>query len=322
MNKSRLYAILEKIRRGDSTKEERDWLVRWYEAAGEKDRDELFGEVGDIIDKMDLPSLKALKMQLSGAEMPRVVAIRNRWRTAGVAAAVLVLISSAIAGYRYFQAGRPSVTVYNTGKGETRHIRLPDGSDVTLNAGSTLKVPESLSSGERCVFLRGEAFFLVSKNGESPFSVMSEDSVLVKVLGTSFNISAYSDNMETKVAVATGKVMVSRAGRQFGVLTAGQQLTYDKGSGHFSRINGENANAWLRGIVAFRGNTLNEVVEALSRIYNKQVRLERDVDGELQFTGNFEKEIGIDNILKMVCILHNLEYAHIDNQIIIRRKGL
>lgn len=295
-------------------------LVQWYESAGEADADELFEEVGDIIDKMDLPSLKALETQLSGAEKPRVIAFRSRWRRVGVAAAVLVLMLSTIVGYRYFRGGRPSLVVYSTGKGETRQIRLPDGSDVTLNAGSTLKVPESLSSGERNVFLEGEAFFSISKNEKSPFSIMSEDSVLVKVLGTSFNISAYSSNIETKVAVSTGKVAVSRAGQEFGVLTAGQQLTYNKASRLFSRINEKNAASWLQGIVAFRANTLNEVVETLSRIYNKRVLLKPDVDAALQFTGNFEKEMGIDNILQMICTLHDLEYAYKDNQIIISRK--
>lgn len=322
MNKSRLYSILEKIRRGDSTKEERDLLIQWYKAADEADADELFGEVGDIIDSMDLPSLESLKMQLSDAEMPKVITIRNRWRRVSIAAAVLVLIFSTIGIYHFFKGGRSSMMVYSTGKGETRHIRLPDGSDVSLNAGSTLKVPESFLSEERSVLLEGEAFFSISKNEKLPFSVMSEDSVIVKVLGTSFNVSAYSSNMETKVAVLTGKVLISKADQQFGLFAAGQQLTYNKGSRNFSRTNEDNADAWLKGTVAFRGNTVKEVAETLSRIYNKQIKLKPDVNGELQFTGNFEKELGIDSILKMICALHSLEYEYKDNQIVIGRKQL
>lgn len=322
MNKSRLYSILEKIRRGDSTKEERDLLIQWYKTAGEADADELFSEVGDIIDSMDLPSLKSLEMQLSGAEIPKVITIRHRWRRVGVAAAVLVLIFSTIGVYRFFKGSQPSMMVYSTGKGETRHIRLPDGSDVSLNAGSALKVPESFLSGERSVFLEGEAFFSISKNEKLPFSVMSEDSVMVKVLGTSFNVSAYRSNLETKVAVLTGKVVISKAGQQFGPFAAGQQLTYNKSTRRYSRTNEDNADAWLKGTVAFRANTLNEVVETLSRIYNKQIKLKPDVNAELQFTGNFEKELGIDSILKMICVLHSLEYVYKDNQIVIGRKQL
>ncbi|WP_343306902.1 FecR domain-containing protein [Chitinophaga niabensis] len=322
MNRSRLYAILEKIKKGNSTKEERDLLVQWYEAADEADAEELFDEVGDIIDRMDLPSLKTLEMQLSDTEMPRVIPIRNRWRRLGIAAAVLILVFSTIGVYRSFKGSRLSMTVYSTGKGETRHIRLPDGSEVTLNASSALKVPESFLSEERSVFLKGEAFFSVSKSEKLPFSVLSEDSVLVKVLGTSFNINAYSSNIETKVAVLTGKVAISKADQQLGLFSAGQQLIYNKDSRLFSRTNEENADAWLKGTVAFRGNTLNEVVETLSRVYNKEIALKPGVNGELQFTGNFEKELGIDNILKMVCALHSLEYTYKNNQIVISRKQL
>lgn len=320
MNKDQLHSILEKIREGNSTKEERDLLVQWYEAAIEADADELFNEVGDIIDKMDVSSLKELEMQLSEPGKPKMTAILNRWRLVGIAAATVVLIFSTIAGFRYFRNGEPVVMVYSTGKGEIRQIHLPDGSEVTLNAVSMLTVPESFESEERKVLLKGEAFFSVAKSENLPFSVMADDSLLVKVLGTSFNISAYGSNMEMEVAVSTGKVTVSKADRHFGVLTAGQQLAYNKTSRLFSRTSDRNAAAWLRGIVAFRGNTLQEVVETLNRMYGKQVLLQPGVNGALQVTGNFRKEQGIDNILQMICSLHHLEYTYKNNQIVIGRK--
>lgn len=322
MNKARLYSILDKIRKGNSTKEERDMLAQWYESAGEADADELFDEVGNIIDEMDRHSLEALEKQLSAPVKTRVIAIGGRWRGIRIAAAVLVLVFATIAGYRYFKGNPASGLRYTAGKGETRHIRLPDGSEVTLNAGSSLEVPGSFGSAERKVLLNGEAFFAVSKNEKAPFSVMSEDSVLVEVLGTSFNISAYGSHAETKVAVSAGKVAVSRASQRFGILAAGQQLAYDKNRRHFLLINDDNAAAWLKGIVAFRGNTLNEVAETLSRTYDKQVRLKPGVDGELQITGNFKKEQGIDNILKMICALHHLEYAYEDGLIVIGKLPL
>jgi len=320
MNKDQVHSILEKIRKGNSTREERNLLVQWYEAAIDADADELFNEVGDIIDKMDISSLKELEMQLSEPGKPKMTAILNRWRLVGVAAAVAVLIFSTIAGFRYFRKGEPAMMVYSTGKGEIREIHLPDGSEVTLNAVSVLTVPESFESGERKVLLKGEAFFSVAKSENLPFSVATDDSLMVKVLGTSFNISAYGSNMETAVAVSTGKVTVSKAGRHFGVLTAGQQLAYNKGSRLFSRTSDRNAAVWLKGIVAFRGNTLQEVAETLYRMYGKQVLLQPGVDGELQFTGNFEKAQGVDNILQIVCSLHHLEYAYKGNQIVISRK--
>lgn len=97
--------------------------------------------------------------------------------------------------------------VYATEYGEQANVRLPDGSQVLLNVGSTLKVPTNFGNGSREVMLEGEALFTVTSLTSVPFSVKS-GSTVTRVLGTSFLVRRYSTDSTVTVAVRDGRVAV------------------------------------------------------------------------------------------------------------------
>ena len=168
------------------------------------------------------------------------------------------------------------VVTRSTGAGQTLSWSLADGSRVILNAGSTLRHPETFEqSSVRRVFLEGEGFFEVTKNAEKPFEVIT-GGIVTRVLGTSFNIKAR--NNQVRVTVATGKVRVSTDDQQVTLLSDQQATSQQNEQGQYQLLKSaasmETALAWKEGKFIFDQVPLREVIEELSAVY--KVRLEVD----------------------------------------------
>ncbi len=122
--------------------------------------------------------------------------------------------------------------VYNTlstPSGGQYQVVLPDRSKVWLNSASSLHFPTAFKGNQRVVELTGEAYFEVTKNKEKPFLVKVRD-MEVKVLGTHFNINAYSDENNIKTSILEGLVKITK-GKTTGLLKSGEQgLLSDKES--------------------------------------------------------------------------------------------
>jgi ferric-dicitrate binding protein FerR (iron transport regulator) len=109
----------------------------------------------------------------------------------------------------------PAKILFNelrTPRGGGYKLQLADGSRVWLNAGSSLRYPVGFQDSVRQVFLEGEAYFEVNHDGK-PF-IVSTGSMNTRVLGTSFNISAYADDLEYKTTLLEGKVRVELQGEE------------------------------------------------------------------------------------------------------------
>ena len=100
---------------------------------------------------------------------------------------------------------------------ECKNVKLPDGTEVTLNHFSSLTYPERFRGKHRKVTLKGEGYFEVSKSKEHPFIVQAE-AVKVRVLGTHFNIEAYPGDPEVKTTLFEGSVAVSTASHPEGIV--------------------------------------------------------------------------------------------------------
>ncbi len=104
--------------------------------------------------------------------------------------------------------------------GERKHFYLPDSSEVWINAGTNLRYPKKFKTGQRTVFLDGEAYFSVRENKVKPFIVETQQ-LSVKVLGTKFNVKAYSSETKTITTLTSGKVEVTTN------LNPNEQLVFD-----------------------------------------------------------------------------------------------
>jgi transmembrane sensor len=170
--------------------------------------------------------------------------------------------------------------VYNTvstPRGGHYQVILPDGSQVWLNAASSIYFPTAFTGKERKVEITGEAYFEVAKNKTLPFVVKINNSE-VRVFGTHFNVMAYADEAAIKTTLLEGSVQFSNGLASY-MLKPGEQSELTK-SGQVKVISGvdvDNAIAWKNNMFDFENTDIESVMRQLSRwydvdvVYNKKV---------------------------------------------------
>ena len=190
--------------------------------------------------------------------------------------------------------------VYNTlttPHGGRYSVRLSDGSRVTLNAGSSLKYPVSFSDSTRTVYLQGEAFFEVMYNGK-PFIVFNEQQN-IRVLGTSFNVSAYANEPAVLTTLVEGKVQIEApVGRV--VLTPGEQSKLTGNQLSVETVNTSQYTSWLNGKFEFNHDNMDIVIKRLSRWYDFNYEFENKDAVNYHFTGRLDSDQPISSILQML----------------------
>ncbi len=174
----------------------------------------------------------------------------------------------------------PIGDVYNTvstPRGGHYQVVLPDGSQVWLNAASSIRFPTAFTGKERKVEITGEAYFEVAKNKALPFVVKVNNSE-VRVFGTHFNVMAYNDEVAIKTTLLEGSVQFSNGSSSY-MLKPGQQSELNK-SGQVKVIQDvdvDNVIAWKNNLFDFENADIEDVMRQLSRwydvdvVYNKKV---------------------------------------------------
>ena len=164
-----------------------------------------------------------------------------------------------------------------TPNGGQYQITLADGSRVTLNAASALTYPAEFTGDLREVTLEGEAYFEVAKNTGKPFIVHTPKQRL-EVLGTSFNIQAYSNETAVKTTVLTGSVRVSRgadsgAKQKSRILIPRQQsiVSDSETEIHVRTVDPESVIAWKNGLFNFHGLSIDESLKQVGRWYDVRI---------------------------------------------------
>lgn len=156
-----------------------------------------------------------------------------------------------------------------TPMGGQYRITLADGTNVWLNAGSSLTYPTRFIGDERVVQLKGEGYFEVKPSDGRPFVVRSQQQEL-EVLGTAFNVSAYEDEGRTVTTLVTGSVRIGYDGSKQ-ILTPGEQATVQDGAINVKEVASSKYIGWKDGYFVFDGADLSEVVRHLSRWYDVEV---------------------------------------------------
>ncbi|GAA4803739.1 hypothetical protein GCM10023231_36000 [Olivibacter ginsenosidimutans] len=167
-----------------------------------------------------------------------------------------------------------SLMTISTPKGGTYQITLSDGTQVWLNAGSSLSYPAHFPEGERMVEVSGEAYFEVAKDEKRPFKVSSSGQQ-IEVLGTAFNIAAYPDEADTKTTLVQGKVKVfNLIAHHSNLLRPGQQATVHGAHIEVGQANVEASIAWKDGLFNFHELTIDQAMKQIERWYDVNVRYE------------------------------------------------
>ncbi|NEU07979.1 DUF4974 domain-containing protein [Flavihumibacter sp. R14] len=184
-----------------------------------------------------------------------------------------------------------------TPKGGQYQVLLPDGSNVWLNAASSLKYPAAFAKTERRVELQGEAYFEVASDKSKPFLVSTAGQT-VEVLGTHFNVSSYADEQSTKTTLLKGSVRVTASGIQK-VIQPGQQSVLAENSLQVKAADIEETMAWKNGYFRFNDAKIDDVVLKLSRWYDVDFRFDGEKSAE-RFNGVISRSKNLSQVLKML----------------------
>lgn len=246
--------------------------------------------------------------------------VRNLFYKISKIAAVAVLFISIPLATIFYGTGKNETINQMTAKSEIKNILLPDGSQVILNANSSISYSEDFKQN-RNLKLIGEAFFKVVKNPKSPF-VVETSQFKTKVLGTSFNVKAYPNTINT-VSVVTGKVEVNSKENLAwkSILIKNQWLSIKKQEApQLSNDDAKDFNAWTKNILIFQNSSLRETAITLENQFDVTILFEKQELEELRITGKFKEE-NLNNILNSIALVKQLEIQFLTkNKIYVRKK--
>ena len=175
---------------------------------------------------------------------------------------------------------------------------------------------------------RGSFFFEVSHDAARPFYVISQN-LEIMALGTSFNVSGYSENEVVKVSLSTGKVLVNKFKSLIGEdksvaieLIPGQEVSFQKSTNIFSPVSTYNVvetEGWKDGILYFKGARLKEIVRKLERWYGVEIEVNQP-SREINYKGVFENE-NLENVLRSIGFVNDFDFKINANKVLLNFKN-
>ncbi|MDR2231995.1 MAG: DUF4974 domain-containing protein [Tannerella sp.] len=203
-------------------------------------------------------------------------------------------------------------------KGIIHEVILSDSTKVILNSESRLVFPTKFTGKSRIVELIGEAFFEVSKK-DAPFIVKTAE-MQINVTGTSFNVSAYQDNLSVQTTLVEGKVQITipdkpdtytlNPGNNFSLSKSSEEITIQK-------VNTDKYTSWMRGELIFRNQRLEEIFITLKRWYDFDIEYNNPHIRNMRFTGSVEKKRSLDYFLKQILTVTDIKYKYKDEKVIL-----
>lgn len=331
MNKESFLDLLDRYQQNNCSAEEELFVEEWYDSLNSDHRSGLSPVELSSINERILVKLQANLQQRTrlqahlhpSPERPLKSIPLNRRYKIGIAASVTIAFvfaafytlnyNNAERAFKNENAASELLSTRNTSDSLLR-VSLSDHSIVTLQPKATITYPAQFNGTSRNVYLKGDAFFEVSKNPRRPFYVYN-NKLKVKVLGTSFSIN----EVQAQVSVKTGKVAVNENHNQAlftfrnkkeskGVLlTPNQKAVFDAGKHQIRKtlvdrplplpIQGQEPET---ADFKFSETRLQEVFSTLSKAYGIVIQLEDEGVNDCTFTGDIDKKCLYDQ-LNLIC---------------------
>ncbi|MDD4190083.1 MAG: FecR domain-containing protein [Mangrovibacterium sp.] len=233
-----------------------------------------------------------------------------------IAAVILLLLSLSFFAWHYFTDRNMEElpVAYHTivvPKGNRSQVILPDSTKVWLNNDTKIVFPERFRSATREVELTGEAFFEVKHDQNRPFLVKAGES-RIRVLGTTFAVTAYADDPFIETSLIEGKV-IFEAGRSSYELTPGSRIRYDRNRNALStqQIGSAFYDYWKNGVYSFKNESLESLAKKVYRIYNIRIVFKSDFLKSKTYTGTLSIS---DNIFTFMEAIKRTSVQPIDYQ--------
>jgi transmembrane sensor len=323
--------ILKRYLLGNADERDINAVDNWY---GAFDRDEAMAlspeeadatkqEIWDRIQPVLLPEKRGLRgapgqevaIGVEGAPGHRDwgrLRVGPGLRAAMKVAAMVILIAGAAGvylGVRHHRTGQGGAIAYSTistRAGERKTVTIADGSRLSLDAGTTIRVENDFSKDRKIELMDGQVFMDVKKDEQRPFIVTSEG-LTTTVLGTSFTISAYKALNKVSVGVISGKISVTRRDSTLSVLEKDQELVYDKRNSSWVRIPlDEGLTAWRDGRLLLNDLSFAEMAAIMQKNYGIIIDANSDFILHTRYTTELLTDMSPEEAAEVLAAIHNL----------------
>lgn len=229
-------------------------------------------------------------------------------------------ISASGSGVTYASGVESESVVYNKleiPRGGEFCLTLSDGTRVWLNSETSIQYPVAFGAKERRVFVQGEAYFEVAKDAKKPFTVQFMSSS-VTVLGTSFNIRAYSEEKRSQTTLAEGSVRIYSPGSSM-LLKPGEQAEVSALSGEMVKqeVEVKNFTSWKDGRFVFEQQPLEDIMRTLERWYDIRVIFKDEGAKRISLSGNMKRYGDFSQVMKMLQMTGDVRFELHGNDVYI-----
>lgn len=210
--------------------------------------------------------------------------------------------------------------IVQTDNSDRSFTQLPDGSRIWLNKGTKIEYNQQFGIRNRNVLLNGEAYFEVAKNKKLAFVVKTK-SIDVTALGTSFNVNAYDDGNEVTTTLYTGKVNVQSTLTGYKtILNPFEVAVFSKTKDKITTyvFTGPDKPVWMEPEFRFDMLPLIDITKQLEHNYNVVFVYRNQKIKHLKFSGTFDRDEKLDEILRVIKINTNIDYAIRNDSVIIK----
>lgn len=299
MNKDLLIKYIE----GNSTQDEKDAMARWLDA-DTKNRDE-FMAMRKTYD------LALFNLKESPAEHT-IIKKKNRYvyELLKIAAIFAVAFGIFYLSDRSKENAEDEIVMHtlHVPAGQRAELTLSDGTNVWLNAKTTLTFPSRFSGSNREVVLDGEAYFTVRHDPENIFQVKTAQ-YAIHVLGTEFNVSAYQSSNQFTTELLNGSVEISSLHSNEKIKLAPEYMAYlQNGQLRQKRIDDYDHLLWRKGLLCFSNEPMKTILTKLELYYDVKINVKNNKIVNLPYTGKFWIRDGIEHVIKVLQIHAHFKY--------------
>ncbi|ALL08568.1 hypothetical protein AQ505_25755 [Pedobacter sp. PACM 27299] len=283
-----------------------------------------------VIDQLEETAGTAIPSPMQEMENPQPIRRKLWFQTKiswiSVAAAIVIAIGTyAMLDKKEYGTTIPTLAASNqsitikTAYNERKTITLSDGSKVTINGLTELKLDPNYNHDNRILWLSGEAFFEVAKDREKPFIVITGKTATT-ALGTSFKINNYSRRNETSVMLNTGKVSVGKILNQQVkeelILSPGEQVDISADADKLVKttFNRQKIDDWNNRNLVFSKASLQEIKSLLKETYGIEITAKNEPKNPIAFTGKFYGK-SLKEVLSAIGFSNHFTYVIIGDRV-------
>lgn len=321
--------LIGKVLAGEATVQEREQVEVWMREHEQNQK--YVAHLRDIFTKAAANSVQVqfdtdaawrkVKQRINHEETRTIVhpATRRFFTPLRIAAGLVALTVASV--FVYLQTFPEIQSLAVKTEAITVQDTLPDGSTAFLNKKTELKFEYNPKEKTRKVKLTGEAYFAVKHEDEKPF-VIEADEVIVRDIGTEFNLKAYPGKDTIEIIVTHGEVQFYTKVNPGLNLKEGDRAIYSKRAKEFYRIErpDTNALAYKTKVFSFNNTDLRSVVTLLNEVYNSKIKLANEALYACRLTANF-KEDNAEIIAEVIAETMGLTLTKKDKELILDGKG-